>query len=274
VVTDEEPTIRMFSAFSGTGMFEEGVKAGFEEHGLHTRVVGYCEREAFLANLLLDRMENKALEEAPVFAGDIADIDWSGWFGYIDGFVAGLPCQPFSKAGLGRGIEDERWLWATLWEAVRTVGAGWLVIENVPDLATKGLYVILRDLAEAGWSAEWGCLQAKDVGAPHSRRRLFLVAVSNPSRERLQRNEQRRQRQERETRPASKLRFSLFPPGPSRRKAWRQVPELAQPYLRRVANGLAFGLDKSRSDRLRSCGNGVVAAQAAVAVAELLERLK
>ncbi len=66
----------------------------------------------------------------------------------------------------------------------------------------------------------------------------------------------------------------IFPPGPADRKTWGKVAPSSQPALCRMADGLAFGLDKSRRDRLRACGNGVVPLQAAVAYAELLERLK
>jgi DNA (cytosine-5)-methyltransferase 1 len=319
-------------------MLDEGLHHGLAVHGLHSRVVGYCERETYTANLLVDRMEAQALEPAPVFAGDLADIEWSGWVGRVDGFVGGIPCQPFSVAGQQRGTDDERWLWPTLWRAIRDSGAWFLAIENVAAFTLRGLDPLLCDLAEAGWSAEWGCIRASDVGAPHHRNRFFLLAVANPRRQRLEGlmqtvtaagptgrggraalgyAEQHRLGRSDESRGQAQGRTAsggagggsvgacmadanehgrqgvearrggageqprgdtdgrgLFPPRPGDRGAWAQVPPRAQPAICRVVDGLAFGLDKSRADRLRACGNGVVALQAAVAFAELVERLK
>lgn len=297
-----ETAMRLFSVCSGTAMLDEGLHTAMHVHGLRSQVVGYCERETYTANLLVDRMEAQALEPAPVFAGDLGDIDWAQWVGRVDGFVGGIPCQPFSQAGQRKGTADERWLWPTLWEAMRRVGAWFLALENVAAFTAAGLDPLLGDLAENGWAAEWGCLRASDVGAPHQRNRWFLVAVADSVSDRLQGQQQARSttrsvvrgsradladsdEHRRERLKAGRFSAkeqprgdadgrSIFPPGPADREAWSKVAPSSQPALRRVANWLAFGLDKSRRDRLRACGNGVVPLQAAVAYAELLERLK
>jgi DNA (cytosine-5)-methyltransferase 1 len=234
-------------------------------------VVGYCERETYTANLLVDRMEAQALEPAPVFAGDLADIDWASLAGAVDGFVGGIPCQPFSVAGGLQGTEDERWIWGDLWGAIRRTGAWFLAIENVAAFTLRGLDPLLCDLAEAGWDAEWGCIRASDVGAPHRRNRFFLLAVAHSQRERLEGLMQAGTAAGSTGRGGGTT-VGLFPPGPDR--DWSAVPPEAQPAFRRMADGVAHPLDQSRSDRLRACGNGVVALQAAYAFAELVERLK
>jgi len=317
-VVTAQTTLRLFSVCSGTAMLDEGLHTAMHVHGLRSQVVGYCEREAFTANLLVDRMEAQAMEPAPVFAGDIGDIDWAKWVGRVDGFVGGIPCQPFSRAGQRKGTADERWLWPTIWQAMRRVGAWFLALENVAAFTAAGLEPLLGDLAENGWAAEWGCLRASDVGAPHQRNRWFLVAcdathgtgwldadrrMANTggitaseqrgtwSGRRAKRKGQAvAQRSSQNVANANGVgcssrssqaqagrhpqRRGIFPPRPSDLDAWIKVEPSSQPALRRMADGLAFGLDKSRRDRLRACGNGVVPLQAAVAYAELLERLK
>lgn len=98
----------------------------------------------------------------------------------VDGICAGFPCQPFSHAGNRKGTADERWLWPPLYETICEVGPRWVLVENVPGLITidsgRVFSGILRDLAEAGYDAEWFMLRASDFGAPHKRERLFIVA--------------------------------------------------------------------------------------------------
>jgi DNA (cytosine-5)-methyltransferase 1 len=97
----------------------------------------------------------------------------------VDILTAGYPCQPFSTAGKRQGADDARHLWPYIMEAVRVLRPRWLVCENVAGHLTLGFGDVLRDLAEAGFDAEWCVLRASDVGAPHRRARLFFVACSD-----------------------------------------------------------------------------------------------
>lgn len=90
--------------------------------------------------------------------------------------MGGIPCQPHSVAGSRRGMSDERNLWPDFWRITRQIGASALLIENVRGFLRSGLPVVLEDVAAAGWDAEWTCLRASDVGAPHRRERVFLLA--------------------------------------------------------------------------------------------------
>lgn len=89
----------------------------------------------------------------------------------------GFPCQPVSTAGDRRGADDERWLWPEYARIVAELRPAIVVAENVLGLRTLGLRSVLGDLADLGFDAEWACLSAADVGAPHLRRRLFLAAT-------------------------------------------------------------------------------------------------
>ena len=99
----------------------------------------------------------------------------------VDVICGGFPCQDVSLAGARAGLEGKRsTLWSELFRLVCEVRPRWLVAENVPGLLSSdgGRFMgnILRDLASIGFDAEWGVLSAAGVGAPHLRRRLFLLA--------------------------------------------------------------------------------------------------
>lgn len=102
----------------------------------------------------------------------------------VDVICGGFPCQDVSLAGSRKGLEGNRsTLWSEMFRLVCEVKPRWVVAENVPGLMSSdsGRFFgnILRDLAAAGYDAEWGVLSATGVGAPHLRRRVFILAHSN-----------------------------------------------------------------------------------------------
>lgn len=112
---------------------------------------------------------------------------------YVDVVCGGFPCQDVSLAGLGAGLAGARsGLWREYLRIVGDVRPRFVAIENVPALASRGLVVVLGDLAALGYDAIWFPLSAQDVGAPHKRERIFVVAwrVSDADRESLRHLEQ------------------------------------------------------------------------------------
>ena len=171
------PTLNTLSLCSGAGGLELGIDLALDYLGIRSRVVGYCEREAYAASVLLARMEDQTVDPAPIFCGDLAECDWREWRGAVDLVSAGFPCQPFSAAGKQLGKADERWIWDDVARCIRDVGPRRFVyLENVPGLAIHGLDAVLGSLAELGFNAEWDVFSAAGVGAPHLRRRLFVLA--------------------------------------------------------------------------------------------------
>ena len=158
------------SICSGIGAIDLGLQSA-----LGIESVGYIERDAFAAAVLMARMEEQALDVAPIW-DDLESFDSTAWSGFVDILSAGVPCQPFSYAGKQSGTEDERWLWPDICRINKDCRAGQIFIENTPGLIQRGLYEILHDLAEMGYSAEWGLFNASDNQAPHKRQRLFLLA--------------------------------------------------------------------------------------------------
>jgi len=162
------------SLCSGIGGLDLGVDAV-----LGTRVLAFCERDPYAATVLLERMEDESMEPAPVWCGDVRELDLAPFVGRVDVVTAGYPCQPFSVAGKRNAEEDSRHLWPEVLRVVREVGARVLVAENVRGHLSLGFDRVLADLADAGFDAEWTVVRASDAGAPHRRERLFIVAYAN-----------------------------------------------------------------------------------------------
>jgi len=107
--------------------------------------------------------------------GDITQADWSA-VEPVDVLTAGFPCQPVSLAGKGLGEADERWIWPDVARAVREIRPGLVFLENVSALVVRGLAGCVADLAAIGYVGSWCCVRASDVGAPHRRERIFILA--------------------------------------------------------------------------------------------------
>jgi DNA (cytosine-5)-methyltransferase 1 len=95
---------------------------------------------------------------------------------FIAGGLVVHNCQPFSQAGKRKGTTDERHLWPYVYEAIKHLRPRFAFFENVRGHLTCGFSEVLEDLASIGWDAQWACVRASDVGAPHHRERLFILA--------------------------------------------------------------------------------------------------
>jgi DNA (cytosine-5)-methyltransferase 1 len=107
--------------------------------------------------------------------GDISKIDWSA-VEPIDILTAGYPCQPFSQAGSRKGTNDARHIWPHIVEGIRVLRPKFVILENVRGHLSLGFDRVLGDLTELGYDARWKIIRAGDVGAPHNRARLFVIA--------------------------------------------------------------------------------------------------
>ena len=95
----------------------------------------------------------------------------------IDLISGGFPCQDISQAGRGAGIKGERsGLWKEMLRIICEIRPRYVLVENVAALLGRGLGTVLGDLAESGYDAEWDCIPASAVGAPHRRDRVWIVA--------------------------------------------------------------------------------------------------
>ena len=369
----DNTVINTISLFSGVGMLDEGLHAGLGFLGIRSRTVMYAEREAYPVSVLEARMEEGSLPPAPVWFGDLCELDASQFYGVVDCIVAGFPCQDLSLAGRRAGLDGKRsGLFFEVVRIARDCGARYLFLENVAGIASASATVVdeaegalderaaarvLGELADLGWNAEWVTISASDIGASHGRARWFCWAwrLENPvshgapkrpqeqrgdaqgirapkcagdsgdagtamddAKSRSLREHQHHQRESagngncptsagdeladtsstgREGREqlgalhgnrggekahgsTEQLCVPLFAPGPAD-PAWpgiiQQWPHLApalEPSFHRMADGLAYDMDDCRPQRLKCCGNGVVAAQASFALVGLVRRMR
>jgi DNA (cytosine-5)-methyltransferase 1 len=156
-------TLTIGSLFSGVG----GLELGLERAGLG-RVVWQVEKDPYCLAVLARHWPNVERH---------ADVKEFCPRRSVDVVCGGFPCQPWSYAGKRRGAADERHLWPEFARIIEAAQPAIVVGENVPGLRASGLRGVLADLARLGFDAEWTMLGAADVGAPHLRKRLFIVAT-------------------------------------------------------------------------------------------------
>jgi DNA (cytosine-5)-methyltransferase 1 len=107
--------------------------------------------------------------------GDLTTTKWED-VEPVDILCGGYPCQPFSSAGLRKGTDDARHIWPHIAHALRVLRPRVAVFENVAGHLRLGFDAVLADLARLGFDAQWCLVRASEVGAPHRRERLFLLA--------------------------------------------------------------------------------------------------
>jgi DNA (cytosine-5)-methyltransferase 1 len=153
------------SLFAGIGGFD----LGFERAGM--RSVWQVEIDPFC---------RKVLEKHFPHAERFADIRECGEHNLqtVDVISGGFPCQDISTAGAGAGIAEgtRSGLWIEYLRIIRELRPGFVVVENVAALLARGLGRVLGDLAASGYDAEWDCIPASAIGAPHRRDRVWIVA--------------------------------------------------------------------------------------------------
>ena len=159
--------------FAGSG---GGILGG---HLLGWRTVCAVERDAYSAQVLAQRQNDGALPAFPIWS-DVCSFDGRPWRGLVDVVSGGFPCQDISAAGNGDGIDGARsGLWREMARIVGEVRPRFVYVENSPLLVGRGLAVVLGDLAEMGYDAQWCIVSASDCGAPHQRERCWVVAHDN-----------------------------------------------------------------------------------------------
>lgn len=118
----------------------------------------------------------RAVHPDAVDLGDVKTLDWERVAG-ARWFCAGYPCQPWSAAGRRLGTDDPRHLWPWIARGVAIAQPEFVLLENVLGHVKQGLPRVLDDLAQLGYGGAWTVNRAADIGAPHSRRRVFVLAT-------------------------------------------------------------------------------------------------
>lgn len=218
--------MKVGSLFAGIGGFDLGLeRAGFQ-------TAWFCEQDEFCQRVLA-----KHWPDVPCYS-DICELKGSD-VEPVEILCGGFPCTDLSYAN--RNAEGLAGSQSGLWsEYARLVGElrpRYVLVENVPALLTRGLGRVLGDLAALGYDAEWDCIPASAVGAPHRRDRIWLVAY--PNGEGLEGHG--RPVEHSRTRPAAE---SLA----AHRRPWPNDSDVL-----RVADGIP-----DRSHRIKALGNALV----------------
>ncbi|MGY1952534.1 DNA cytosine methyltransferase [Pseudomonas pergaminensis] len=244
--------------FAGAG---RGILSG---HLLGWRTVCAVERDAYAAQILAQRQTDGLLPPFPIWS-DVCSFNGRPWRGLVDVVSGGFPCQDISAAGNGLGIDGARsGLWRQMARITDEVRPRYVELENSPLLVGRGLAVVLGDLAEMGYDAQWGVIGAADFAAPHQRNRIWLIAedstqaLANTGSEHGQ----------------GVLSCRIDPPirGKPHKRSTGSCGDgigwwSSEPGLGRVAHGVAY-----RLDRLKAIGNGQVPVVAASAFKLLCNR--
>lgn len=227
--------INALSLFSGIG----GLDHGLEQAGITT--IGQVELNPWCRQIL-----HKHWPDVPKHDDVQTTVEW--WQSQprpsVHIIAGGFPCQDISNAGTRKGITGERSsLWKAMHHNIAALQPDYAIIENVAALTSRGLDTVLEDLADIGFDADWQVVSACSVGAPHVRKRLFIVAY--PARIGWER---------RRGIGADAPALELEGCGSEQGGAWPTRPE---------GVGVAYGVP-GRVDRLRGLGNAVVPAVAAL----------
>ena len=168
----ELPTV--LSLCTGYG----GIERGLELAGYQHRTIAHVEIEAFAAANLVAKMEEGQLVPAPVWS-DLKTLPAHCFRDRIDVLTGGYPCQPFSAAGLRKGAEDPRHLWPFIKRHIKTIRPVRVFLENVEGHISLGLREVIDDLEGLGYQTTWGIFSAAEVGAPHQRKRVYILAYAS-----------------------------------------------------------------------------------------------
>jgi DNA (cytosine-5)-methyltransferase 1 len=157
--------LRHLDLFSGIGGFSLGLErtGGFQ-------TVGFCDNDKKTHLVLKKHWPN-----VPIY-DDVSTLKGSD-LGTIEIITGGFPCQDLSVAGKGAGLEGARsGLWWQFHRLIKEAQPRWVIAENVSALRSRGLDQVLRSLDQIGYDAEWHCVPASAVGAPHQRDRIWILA--------------------------------------------------------------------------------------------------
>lgn len=240
---NQEEKLNELAIFAGAGGGLLGSKL------LGWRTVCAVEREAYAAQVLAQRQNDGSIEPFPIWS-DVCSFDGKPWRGIINVISGGFPCQDISAAGKGAGIEGSRSsMWKQMARIIGEVRPRYAIMENSPMLISRGLAVVISDLAALGYDAKWLCLSAKELGANHERDRIWILATDTnmPQRERTMQPVGIQQKHAKS----------------SHSRWWEDTAE-----FHRMDDGVAARLDKAR---LKAIGNGQVPICMATAFQMLME---
>ena len=168
---DSPKSVTHLSLCAGYGGIDLGLKRAIP----NLRTVAFSEIEAFACANLVAKMEAGLLDAAPIWS-DLKTFPWEEFCDRVGILSGGYPCQPFSSAGKRLGKDDPRHLWPFIADGISRMRPSLCFFENVEGHISLGLSTVISDLEELGYKVAWGIFSAAEVGAPHQRKRVFILA--------------------------------------------------------------------------------------------------
>lgn len=248
--------LKGLSLFSGIGGLDVALSQYVEP-------VAYCEIETYCQSILLQRMQEKSLPQAPIWddiktlsTKEISNITKNK----IEIIYGGFPCQDISIAGNGKGLEGQRsGLFYEMLRLCREYKPKFIFFENVPAIISRGGNKVVKEVSSMGYDCRWCIISAESVGALHERKRWFMLACRRSerkfekSKDKVANSRCFGKRSEEKSKWACKdfARCCRF---------WKIESQVG-----RLANGISF-----RMEQLKALGNAVVPLQAKIAFEMLL----
>lgn len=230
------------SLCAGIGGMDRGLKLAFGER---YKTVCYVEKDSYCASVLVARMEDKALDSAPIW-DQLETFQGAPWRGRVDLITAGFSCQPFSTASRGRKTSKD--LWPEVFRVFKEIRPNFGFFENVQKSPIEKAAI---DLASVGYKSIFMPLCASELGAPFVRRRWWLFSHFNCH------SESARSLYDQTSRLSA----------PEKTSKWENLPDK----ILGVGDGISAELDKR--ERLRVLGNAVIPQVAANAIRILMKSL-
>jgi DNA (cytosine-5)-methyltransferase 1 len=174
--------LSLCSGYSGIGI-------GLKRVLPNLREIAHVEIETYAIANLVAKMEEGRLAPSPIYT-DVKTFPYKRFLTCVDVLSGGFPCQPFSAAGARKGIEDHRHLYPYISKGISECKPGIVFLENVEGIISSKtadgesvLKYVLGDLERMGYRATAGIFSAEEVGAPHQRKRVFIMGYSECMRE-------------------------------------------------------------------------------------------
>jgi len=275
-------TLRLIDTFSGIGGFSyaaETLVGGF-------KTVAFVECEPFCQKVLkkhwphVEQFHDIRTYQPEPYSADV--------------ICGGFPCQDLSVAGRGEGIKKDTrsGLWYELYRVICLLQPRYVVLENVSAILSRGLGIVLGNLAEARYNCEWCCIPATYIGACHQRDRWYLIAYNQSERTGEYKSRLRGQSKGRDLQTDRDTNQKISSSSNSEcdrlqgevgarihsttwktqnirflNPNWRQY--LSQPTIRRGDDGVPRWVDRTK--RLKALGNSVVPQVAAIPLQRVLD---
>jgi DNA (cytosine-5)-methyltransferase 1 len=222
-------------------------------------------------------MSDGELDRAPIFT-DVRELRAENFITKPDIIFGGFPCQDLSCAGKQKGIYSDRsGLFSEIARLTDEIKPRYVFLENVPAIRTNGLKQVVGAFASMGYVCKWTVVSARELGAPHVRKRWFLLADSNSVRKLQQKGcEQKLRERTRDfcedvpnsdskglkKNVSGRFETQISESWNNRGRNWWNV----EPDVGRVANGIPFNVD-----RIKSLGNACMPEQAKTAFERLVK---